>query len=218
MARPLLAGLMALGLLGVSASHSAAGPVTGPVFTFDDLAVGTATPFSDTQGGVTASFMQDLGSPFVVGPVGGFGPPFMGNLLTNANAEPHRDLIVTFSEPVYAVALDFGLVQSDEPARNILGLTAYADLPPFSGNSTQVGQATAFGEPTGGGLLQGRLSFNSDTPFLSLFISSGNAPFFWADNLALNSAAVIPEPTGLTLAAVCIGALAVRVWRRRTAA
>jgi hypothetical protein len=213
MTRQFLASATAFALLAVGAGRTAAGPTAGAVFTFDNFPVGTATPFSDTQGGVTAQFLPAFGSGFVLVPVSstGFGPPLMGNLLTNGGpmGESHTDLAVIFSKTVFAVSVDFGLFPSDEPNRNELDLTAYSGVPPIlGGNGTVVGGASAFAEPT-----VGTISFHS-APFDAIIISSGNAPFFWVDNVALDSAAAIPEPAGLTLAALGLGALAVRAWRR----
>jgi hypothetical protein len=73
--------------------------------------------------------------------------------------------------------------------------------------SVVVGGTSVTAEP------QGTLSFHSDTPFDTLFISSGNAPCFAIDNLALNE--TLPEPVGLILAAVGLGGMTLEAWRRR---
>jgi hypothetical protein len=200
--------------MGVGAGRTAA----GPVYTFDDVPMGTATPFSDTQGGISAHFSQLFGEAFVVVPVGpnSFAPPIMGNILTDAlqnDQGGHEGLVVTFSTPVHNVHLDVGAGQQIEPGGDGFGLTA------FSGGlgGTLVGQAMGFGQPGMNGVSQGTLGFASSTLFDTIVITPSPTLELWVDNLALNSS-LIPEPAGLTLAAVCIGAMAVQAWRPRAAA
>jgi hypothetical protein len=209
MTRQFLAGVAAFALLGVGAGSG----VAGPVYTFDDLPVGMATPFSDTQGGVTAHFSQLFGNAFVVVPVGpnSFVPPIMGNILTDAvqnDQGGHEGLVVTFSQVVHGVSLDVGAGVQIEPGGDGFGLQAFAG----GLGGTFVGQSFVKGETVGSGESQAKLSFNSATAFDTIVVSPSPTLDLWVDNLA------IPEPAGLTLAAICFGALAVRTWRRQAAA
>jgi hypothetical protein len=207
LSRQFLAAVTAFALLALGSGRTAAGPVSA-IYTFDNIPQGTQTTFSDTEGGVTATFFGDANTTATV--VGnGFAAPFSGNILMSQGG--HLGIDVTFSTPINKVSVDIGAVDSN-PGYSFVGFAAYS--------------GGVYGTPVGGaGLVfdtkdfqqQGVVTFSSATPFDSLVIQSSPSYYTWIDNVAIGAAAV-PEPGGLSLGAVCLGALALRAWRRRQAA
>jgi hypothetical protein len=206
--KQLLKAAAVLALLALTAGQAEAGPVYA-IYTFDDLAVGTTTPFSDTQGGVTAQFNGDASTTGVVTANSSFAPPFMGNILMSGGG--HFGLFVTFSTPIHNVSVDVAGVNSN-PGYSFFSLTAYSG----GLGGTEVGEASIQLENPHF-MPQGELVFSSHTPFDTIDIEPSPSYYLWIDNLAIDSA-VVPEPAGLTLAAVCIGAMALGASRRRRSA
>jgi hypothetical protein len=210
MTRQILAAAFAL--LAVSAGRSGAGPVS-TVYTLENVPVGTTGPFCVTQDGVTAQFSSDSGPQFFVvanNSTYGFQPPFSGNVLTDGNNGQHQGLLVTFSTPIRTVSVDVGAGVQIEPGGDSFDLIAYSGG--FGG--TEIGSTAVKGTTDPYGESQGIIVFTSNTPFDTIDILPGPSVDLWIDNLAISTVA-LPEPAGLTLAACCAGALAVRGWRRR---
>src|SRR5437762_2206040 len=83
----------------------------GIVYDFEDIPLGTSTPFSDTKGGVVASFAAETGADpggFTVGP-SFFAAPMLGNVLLDPgpSGASSISLIVGFSQALTSVTLDF---------------------------------------------------------------------------------------------------------------
>jgi hypothetical protein len=154
-------------------------------FNFNDDLPGTATPFSDTQHGVTAL----LTSPADPGAFSGYGAPATFKYLTgNTIYDPGPagvafvPLVVSFSSPVSSVRLTFATDAS-----------ATLNLQALSGGlgGTSVGSTSAVGHiPPGYDFPEGVISFTSAAqPFDTLeFSTVGLATFFAVDDVTITPA------------------------------
>jgi hypothetical protein len=166
-------------------------------FNFDADTVGNATPFADTNNGITASFSSPADP-------GGFQifPNFLTTLTGNVLVDPgpagasNIPLNISFSQPIASISFLFGLN----------GFTT--DSMSFSDNAGGSQSATGtiqFGIP------EGSLSF-SGAAFTSVTLSS-SAMDFAIDDIVVTTAT--PLPTALPLFATGIGALGLLSWRRK---
>jgi len=170
-------------VLGFSCSISHA---DSALFTFDTDTVGTNTPFTDTNNGVSATFSSS-GDP------GGFTitTSFFQSLTGNVLYDPgpaglsNLDLNITFSQPVIFVSLDFALDTSDTTVPLVIQEGAY------SSSATGV-------IPAGYTFPEGSLSSYFYPGFTGPFILSTTALNFAVDNVYVETAAV-PEPTTMFL-------------------
>jgi hypothetical protein len=192
--------------LAVVAAALAAGAVpafSDIVFTFNSDTIGTATTFSDTVSGLTATFSSpaDPGG-FEVGNPGPFAPPFSGyslfDSLLSANAT-NIALDVAFSSNLSQVSMDFATDGSGP-----------FDLSAYEG-AALVGMATETGSiPTGHIYPQGVITFDGAVfDKLVLTAPSGNTPFFAIDNLD-----AVPEPISLLLLLTLLAIVAVPLHRK----
>jgi hypothetical protein len=183
------------------------------VFDFEPVTIGTATTFSYTQGGITATFSSPADP-------GGFAvfDSFFRDLTGHVLLDPGPSgasfipLVVSFSQALATVSLNFA---TDDGAPPFSTFTLEA----FSG-STLVGTVSAVGSiPPGFDFPEGTISFDGHgATFDSLrFSTTGPAPFFAVDNIAVNTPS-IPEPGTLTLFALGVLGFAGYGWRRRRAA
>ena len=176
------------------------------VFNFDGDNLGTATTFTDTVNGLSATFSSsaDPGG-FVVYPtmfqtltgnvLGDPGPAFADNLA----------LDVSFSQDLSAIELDFAT--SDFFSPSVFTVTAYE-------NSALVGSATSTGEFLSGFTFpEGEIAF-AGSAFNQVVISSA-ATDFAVDNI---NVAPTPEPGTLTLIGTGLFLLGIGSVRRRKAA
>jgi hypothetical protein len=176
------------------------------VFNFDGDNLGTATTFTDTVNGLSATFSSsaDPGG-FVVYPtmfqtltgnvLGDPGPAFADNLA----------LDVSFSQDLSAIELDFAT--SDFISPSVFTVTAYE-------NSALVGSATSTGEFLPGFTFpEGEIAF-AGSAFNQVVISSA-ATDFAVDNI---NVAPTPEPGTLTLIGTGLFLLGIGSVRRRKAA
>ena len=179
-----------------------AGTVT---FNFDSDATGKPTQFTDTTGGVSATFSSN-GDP------GGFavGPSFFQSLTGQVLIDPgpaglnNLTLTVLFSTTGSSVTLDF--------ATNSRTGVPF-DLSAFDG-STLVGTVSATGTIPGGGFTfpEGVISF-SGAAFNEIVLSAPNAKDFAVDNIAFTSGPSVPEPSTALL--MLIGGAAILTLARR---
>jgi hypothetical protein len=171
------------------------------VFTFESDAVGTASKFSNTQNGITATFSSPSDPDgFEVFPPLGF-LTLTGNFLgPGANTPAQTPLTIAFNTNISSISLNFGLDDA-----GALTLMAYE-------GSTLVGTVSVTGViPSGFDQPEGVISFNGAT-FNSVVLNSPSSDFFAIDNVDVRAAAV-PEPATLVL--LCTGLAALVSARRR---
>ncbi len=166
------------------------------LFTFDNDAPDSYTPFSDVDNGMTAIFTSN-GDP------GGFSltPYQSASLSGNVLFQPgpagldNLALQIGFSQPIAAIALNFAI---NGPATQAITLTALQ-------GTTAVGSVTGLGSVTSGALFpEGLLTFSFAGSFDNVVLDS-EALDFAIDNVAVTpagSAPVVPEPSTMSLLGV----------------
>ncbi len=170
-------------VIGLSASLASA----GTVFTFDDLAPGTYTTFTETIGTLSATFISptDPGS-FTVVPasLNSFQSPMSGNVLEDPGplGAGFLPLYVIFNQVVNSVSVDFATASS---STFLLGAF---DNGNFAGLSSATGTV-----PNGGIYPQGSISLSG--AFNILVFADATSPYFAIDNLSVTT----PEPASLAL-------------------
>ncbi len=189
-------------ILILTACTACAAASASTVFNFDGDNLGTATTFTDTVNGVSATFSSsaDPGG-FVIYP--SIYETLTGNVLGDpgpANAN-NLSLSIAFNGNLNAVTFDF--------ATSDFGTASPLTLQAFEGN-TLVGSATQTGQFLPGfSFPEGEIAFDG-TNFNKLVVSS-TATDFAIDNVAVIASA--PEPSVLGLLAIgllCAGIPAVR--------
>lgn len=174
------------------------------IFNFDGDTPGTATAFTDTVNGLSATFSSP-GDPggFVIYPT--IFDTLTGNVLGDPGPAGQDNLMldVGFSHNLSAVALDFAT--SDFALASPLTVTAY--------EGTQlVGSARATGSFISGfDFPEGQITFNGGL-FNDIVISS-TATDFAVDNIA---ATATPEPRLFLVLALVFGAILFRSFRARS--
>lgn len=183
MAHKRLLILLALGVALVMAIPGYSSSVS--IFNFDSDPVGEATPFSDTNNGLTATFSSPADP-------GGFAiaPSFFSTLTGNVLLDPGPagaaviPLDIAFSTNATSASMAFAT-----DGGGTFFLNAYE-------NGTLVGSASAVGViPPGFSFPEGAISFNGAT-FNSIILTSPSTPYFAIDNLSVG---VVPEPSSLLL-------------------
>jgi len=150
-----------------------------------DVPTGTATTFSDTNNGLTATF-SSLADPggFVTG-VSFFS--FGWEILADPGpaSASNIPLDISFSAPVRNIWMDFGIDGQPGPFQ----LDAYL-------GGSLVGSTTVIGViPTGYSFPEGTISFSGR--FDSVVLTSSTTPYFAIANVTAN----VPEPSSLILLA-----------------
>jgi hypothetical protein len=176
--------------------------------------------FSETIDGVLVGFSSsDQTKPLVLGPTRSMFPA-VGNVVYDfaSSATTSNKLTMTFNKPVSLASMQFFLIENP-------GVTGTLSLQAFSGSTlvgntsatagwhpVQTGTSTTYG-PSIEALLppEGTLSFSNNSQFDSLVITAPPGVSFALGNFVVG----VPEPTGLTLAAVSMAGVCVSVWRRR---
>lgn len=162
------------------------------VFDFENVPVGTATSFSDTVNGLSATFTSS-GDP------GGFHVLNSGTLFStltgNVLGDPgpaglsHLTLSILFSALQSSVALNFSTFSPISQAGVPFTLDA------FNGAS-MVGSATVTGSvPPDFDFPEGLISFAGSA--FDRVVLSTSAADFTIDNVTVSSATAVPEPGGL---------------------
>ena len=174
------------------------------IFNFDGDSLGTSTTFTDTVGGLSATFSSP-GAPggFVIYPT--IFDTLTGNVLGDPGPAGLDDLSLTvaFSQDLSAVSLDFAT--SDFNAASPLTLTAYQ-------NAQMIGSIQAMGTvPDGFFFPEGQIAFSSGA--FNRIVISTTAPDFAVDNIA---AIATPEPALFPLLGLGLAVIAFCSWRARS--
>jgi hypothetical protein len=184
--------------LCAGSSHAAS------IFDFENNSIGTATGFTDTVGGLSATFSSN-GDPggFVVYP--SVFQTLTGNVLGDPGPAQQDNLTLTvaFNESLSAVVLDFAT--SDFSTPSPLTLDAYFNGS-LVGTTTQVGQFLQ-----GGTFPEGEIAY---TGLFNSFTLSSTATDFAVDNIAAQ-ATVTPEPGTLPILAIGLIAAGLPAIRRK---
>ena len=187
-------------LLAAGAICAAANAST--IFNFDNDSPGTATNFTDTQNGLSATFSSaaDPGG-FVV--YSSIFETLTGNVLGDPGpaGQDNLALSVAFNHTISAVTLNFAT--SDFTVPSPLTLTAFQSATPVGSASSNGSFLSGFTFP------EGEISF-AGSAFNRLVISS-TATDFAVDNIAVVEA--VPEPAAYGL--FTLGLLAIGIPRRR---
>jgi hypothetical protein len=189
-------------LFAVCAIGAAANAST--IFNFDGDSLGTSTTFTDTVGGLSATFSSP-GDPggFVIYPT--IFDTLTGNVLGDPGPAGLDDLSLTiaFSQDLSAVSLDFAT--SDFNTASPITLTAYQ-------NSQMIGSMLAMGTvPDGFFFPEGQIGFSSGA--FNRIVISTTAPDFAVDNIA---AIATPEPALFPLLGLGLIAIAFCSWRAKS--
>jgi hypothetical protein len=190
----------------VACVFSAAAAHGATVFNFDNDSPGTATGFTDTVNGLSATFSSN-GDPggFVV--YTSIFQTLTGNVLGDPGPAGQSGLTLSagFNQNLSAVTLNFAT--SDFGTPSPLTLNAYE-------NGTLVGSATATGQFLAGSIFpEGEIAFNA-AAFNSLVLSS-TAMDFAVDNITVAPATATPEPGSLALLALALTAIGFPATRKR---
>ncbi len=148
-----------------------------------DVAVGTATTFSDTNNGLTATFSSpaDPGGFMTGVTFFSFGWEILAD--PGPASASNIPLDISFSAPLTSIYMDFGIAGGPGPFR----LDAYL-------GGTWVGSTTVIGGiPAGYNFAEGTIGFSGD--FDSVVLTSPTTPYFAVGNISTP----IPEPSSLML-------------------
>jgi hypothetical protein len=176
-------------------------PALAQTWTFDDLAHLTPTPFSQAQGGITASF-STLSGPQVFGinnPVLGLTTFSGGALGSPTSTSP--DLRIGFSQSVSSISFLFALDTNDPSVA--LTLSTFLGVNPVSSTNY-------FGSLLASGFVEG--SASSSGSLFDVVVISSTAPNLAIDNLSVST---VPEPTTMLLLGAGLAGIAVVRRRQR---
>jgi hypothetical protein len=209
----LKSGVMSLVLLIAAGSL---GFAQQAVFNFDTDALGTPTPFTDTDPvtGVTATFTGNLDpTGFLIDAQGDF-VSITGQDLNQHQTTPGTydfgTLTIAFSQLVNNFSANFVLNHQNVDG-DPFNLIAYA-------GSTQVGQSTTTGQipaNSPNNFPEGLITFGT-SPFDSIMLASPNVNLFAIDNVSVDVTAqsVVPEPGTTSLLLLGAGCVFFGIWRR----
>jgi hypothetical protein len=190
--------LLARTLAGLLFLLTASAPLVpaATVFNFDADTVGKGTPFTDTVGGLSATFSSS-GDPggFVIATT--FFKALTGNVLFEPGPAGVNNLTLTvlFSVPQTNISLNFA---TNSAPGVLFNLNAF-------NNAAAVGSVSEAGViPPGFSFPEGLISFTGST--FNRVVLSSPALDFSIDNVTVNAGTTVPEPG--TLAFFMLAALA----------
>lgn len=181
--RLLMVVALGVGLVMTIPSYSS----TIATFNFDSDTLGQATPFADTNNGLTATFSSPA-DPGGFQVTTGFFSTLTGNILYDPGPAGASSIPLDIAFSANATSLSMVFVTDGS---GTFVLDAYE-------NGTPVGSATAQGVvPPGFSFPEGTIDFSSVAPFNSIVLTSPSTPYFAIDNLSVGTAT--PEPSTLLL-------------------
>jgi hypothetical protein len=160
----------------------------GVVFTFDTDTLGSTTTFTDTVGGLSATFSSpsDPGG-FTIYPNVSVSPTFTGNNLLDLGPPGNLPLTIAFNGPIFNISLLFATIEA-----------APLELDAFDG-ATQVGTISATGTvPDGFDFPTGTITFGG-VAFDRVVLSST------ASNFAIDDVDATQTPEASSLLSVGLG-------------
>jgi hypothetical protein len=178
-------------------------PSDPALFNFNSDLVGTQTTFTDTNGGISATFSSPLDP-------GGFvvAPTFFLTLTRNVLLDPgpagasNIPLMISFSRNLTDIVMSFAT-----DGTGPITVTAFE-------NGTMVGSSTAIGIiPMGFSFPEGTISFVG-ADFNSVVLSA-TTPFFAVDNINATAVTPVGEPSSAALAGIAIFGLGLALKRLR---
>ncbi len=191
-----------LTLCGIVAAGSSA-LRADTVFNFNSDSTGTATNFTDTVKGISATFSSGLAGGFTVA-TNFLRLPMSGNILLDSGNPPDANisLFINFDAELSSIILDFGM-DTTRPG-------AVFDLIAFE-NGTPV--ASVFASGGGPSFRQGVIGLGLPS-FNEVELFTNSAPAFAIDNVKVRG--VSPEPASMALFGLGgLGLMGISKLRRR---
>lgn len=159
---------------------------TVATFNFDSDPIGEATPFSDTNNGLTAAFSSPA-DPGGFAVAASFFTTLTGNVLLDPGPSGASNIALDIAFSASASSLSM-LFATDGSGTFVLD--AYE-------NGTLVGSASGVGVVQASGFPEGTITFNGAT-FNSIVLTSPSTPYFAIDDVSVTTG-VVPEPSCLLL-------------------
>ena len=166
----------------------------GGVLTFESVDLGTATPFTTTADGITATFRSPDGPVFFV--CRSIFSSLQGQIVCDFDPAAHV-LEIAFSQPLDFISMNFALTA---PGGSFFTLDA-------SNGGAHIAETQVYaGPPPKSVYAEGTIGFSGQV-FDSVQLSATSAHDFAIDNVTIHAASAVPEPSTFGMAIVTIGGL-----------